>query len=71
MSDTAAGCVIDFGGEHSIPAIEATIAVLKSDLICALATNDNGDLYTRLSSRMSNGKITQLKDKIGGHGSIP
>ena len=56
------------GGEHSIPAIDATIAMLQSDLIGALATNDNGSLYTRLSPRMLNDKLTQLKDKIGGEG---
>ncbi len=54
------------GGEHSIPAIESTIAILKSDLIGALATNANGSLYTRLSPRMLNDKLAQLSDRIGG-----
>jgi len=53
-------------GEHSIPAIEATIDMLQSDLIGALGTTDNGSLYTRLSPRMLIGKLTQLKDRIGG-----
>ena len=42
--------------------------MLQSDLIGALATNDNGSLYTRLSPRMLSDKLTQLKDKIGGDG---
>jgi hypothetical protein len=56
------------GGEHSIPAIEAAIRMLQSDLIGALATNENGSLYTRLSPRMLNDKLTQLKERIGGGG---
>ena len=55
-------------GEHSIPAIEATIDMLQSDLIGALTTTENGSLFTRLSPKMLNDKLTQLKDKIGGDG---
>ena len=56
--------------EHSIQAIEATVNMLKSDPIGALASNGNGSLYTRLSPRMLKDILTQLKEKIGGDGGV-
>jgi hypothetical protein len=60
------------GGEYSIPAIQATIDLLKSDLLGALAEAGNGSLYTRLTPKMLRDKLAQLKNIVGGgEGMVP
>ncbi|MEN6496978.1 MAG: hypothetical protein ABFD16_22020 [Thermoguttaceae bacterium] len=54
------------GGEYSIPAIQATIDLLQSDLFGALGGTENSSLYTRLTPRMLEDKLTQLKSTMSG-----
>ena len=54
------------GGEYPIQAIQATVDLLQSDLIGALAKTQIGSLYTRLTPRMLTDKLMQLQDVLGG-----
>jgi DNA-binding HxlR family transcriptional regulator len=54
------------GGEYPIQAIQATVDLLQSDLLGALAKAQNGTLYTRLTPRMLTDKLTQLQDVLAG-----
>jgi hypothetical protein len=54
------------GGEYSVPAIEATVGLLQSDLVAALGMADNGSLYTRLTPQTLDERLGQLKRIVGG-----
>ncbi len=54
------------GGEYPIQAIQATVDLLQSDLIGALARTQKDSLYTRLTPRMLADKLTQLQDVLAG-----
>jgi len=53
-------------GEYPIQAIQATVELLQSNLIGALAKSQNGSLYTRLTPRTLSDELTQLQDVLGG-----
>ena len=54
------------GGEFPIQAIQATVDLLQSDLLGALAKAQNGSIYTRLTPRTLTDKLIQLQDVLAG-----
>ncbi|MBM4092956.1 MAG: hypothetical protein FJ276_26635 [Planctomycetes bacterium] len=52
--------------EHPIRDIEATVAMLRSDLIGALSVTQKDSLYTRLTPPVLENKLAQLQAVLGG-----